>query len=443
MGPARRATLRSAAHDAGFAAPAMLAEPVAAARYHLDAVTPPGAPAVVFDLGGGTFDVCLVRSGGEEFEILASDGLADLGGVDLDAIVVDLVAESAKAADPEAWARLLAPSTPPERRHFRALWDRARQAKESLSRRSSVTVAVPLLDREAPVTREQFERAAAPMLSLAVDQTLGLLRRAGLDPAALGGIFLVGGATRTPLVGTLLHRATGRPPTVLDQPELVVAEGALRTGPRPAAAPPDIEQPSPEQAPWLSAQPASSQGEDGARPEGAPVQVRWQRSRGRALAGAAFWAAFVVCGLWYAIANSGTLDQQTTAAKVIGIGLLVACFVFSMGDLARAAAPDTLVVDGDGIHLQRLRPGRGIQRLSLPWAQIAEASVAQVDMLPHLVVRTKAGPVDGAALTGTRYRTDVSGFALCRLTEVGAPAEDLRKALAAFSGETPGDTPPA
>jgi hypothetical protein len=231
-GPTRRATLRAAAQAAGLAAPTMVAEPVAAAAYFLNGAAEPipdGAPLVIFDLGGGTFDVSAVRRTGEGFEILGSDGVPDLGGVDLDAVMVDLVGQAVEGADPESWARLRAPSTAAERRHFHTLWESARLAKESLSRRPNAAVAVPLMDREAHVTREQFEHAAAPILRLTVDQTVGMLHRVGLRAGDLAGIFLVGGATRTPLVATLLHQATGRPPTVLDQPELVVAEGALRT----------------------------------------------------------------------------------------------------------------------------------------------------------------------------------------------------------------------
>ncbi|MFD0581656.1 Hsp70 family protein [Dactylosporangium darangshiense] len=181
-GPTRRATLRAAAESAGFAAPAMLPEPVAAASQALSGRDKSGKPLLVYDLGGGTFDVALVRDTDEGVEILAADGTPDLGGQDLDALVVDLVRRAVEERDPPAWARLSTPATPADRRHFRLLWDNARLAKESLSRRSSATVAVPLLEQEAHLTREQFERSAAPVLALTVDQTLGLLRRAALSP---------------------------------------------------------------------------------------------------------------------------------------------------------------------------------------------------------------------------------------------------------------------
>lgn len=212
----------------------MLSEPVAAAGYFLTVAEQPipvGAPVMVYDLGGGTFDVSVVRRTEEGFEIIASDGLPDLGGADLDALVVDVVGQTVNHHDPQTWRRLTNPDTTADHRHVRALWDAARLAKETLSRRPVAIVAVPIAEREVQVTREQFEHAAAATLALTTDLTQTMLRRAGLSSADLAGIFLVGGATRTPLVATLLHRATSKPPTVLDQPELVVAEGALHATP--------------------------------------------------------------------------------------------------------------------------------------------------------------------------------------------------------------------
>ncbi|WP_426502716.1 Hsp70 family protein [Dactylosporangium sp. McL0621] len=456
-GPTRRATLRTAAQAAGFAAVTMVAEPVAAARYFLDMAGPApsaGTTVAIYDLGGGTFDISVVRRTAAEFEVLASDGLADVGGVDLDAIVVGLIGEAVEAADPAAWARLRAPSTVVERRHFRALWDAARMAKERLSRYPSATVAVPLLDREAHVTREQFERAAAPTLGLTIDQTAGVLRRGALHAGTLDGIFLVGGATRTPLVGTLLHRATGVAPTVLDQPELVVAEGALRvaavpaaaastvppatasappaappsgTVPPPAASPPTVTAPEPQ----IPA-PAAATGDPNGGP-GPSAMLRSHGSRRRAALGAGVWAAALAGAIWWATAHTALLGRLSTVEAAIGVALLFAMFAILMGDIVKITNPDQLVVNRNGIYLQRVRFGRGLQRLSLPWAQISEAFVADVSLAPSLVVRTRVGPRDGAALTGRRYRQDVSGFALCSLTDVGVTAGELRAALAAHS----------
>jgi hypothetical protein len=89
-----------------------------------------------------------------------------------------------------------------------------------------------------PLGREQLEELARPVLRPTVAMTAELLRTARVHPSRVGGVFLVGGSSRTPLVATLLHEALGIAPVVAEQPELVVANGALRSQPpAPAAAP--------------------------------------------------------------------------------------------------------------------------------------------------------------------------------------------------------------
>jgi hypothetical protein len=88
-------------------------------------------------------------------------------------------------------------------------------------------VHLPFLDESVPVSREEFEHLAEPVIARTVTVTRAAVRSAGIGPQDVGGIFLVGGSSRVPLVATLLHRAFELPPTVLEQPELVVAEGAL------------------------------------------------------------------------------------------------------------------------------------------------------------------------------------------------------------------------
>jgi actin-like ATPase involved in cell morphogenesis len=431
-GPARRAILRRAADAAGLRNPHMLAEPVAAATHLLTGTgtgTAHGRELAVFDLGGGTFDVAVIRDTGDGFEILATDGLPDLGGADLDAVVVDLVRQAVADTDPDAWARLISPSSTAGRRQFRELWDAARSAKEILSRRAATTIAVPLLDRDVPVTREEFERAAAPVLGLAVDRTLTMLRRLHLDPARVG-VLLVGGATRTPLVATLLHRATTQPPIVCGQPELVVAEGALATlsithaaGPHTAAGPEPPPATRPAIRPTPPAQPV------------APLTFRG--SRVRHLVEAGFFAAMVIGGTWVTVAYGEGSADLSLGSQIAGLALLAGLFVVTIGALARAAVPDLLVITGHGIHLQRLRFGRGIQRQTVPWHEIREAFVAVIELAPHLVLRTHAGPRDGEALTARKYRADVAGYAMCDLTAVGADPDHVRAALAAHRPVAP------
>src|SRR5204863_9667687 len=114
---------------------------------------------------------------------------------------------------------------PPDRRHRRALWDDARSVKELLSRAATAGIAVPLFDVDLHLTRPEFEALARPWLDRTVALTTATLFTSGVTAERLAGVFLVGGGSRVPLVATLLHRALGVAPVILEQPELVVSHG--------------------------------------------------------------------------------------------------------------------------------------------------------------------------------------------------------------------------
>jgi molecular chaperone DnaK len=235
-GATRREVLLAAARAAGFARVHLVPEPVAAAMYFaeiLGEAFPVGTVLVIHDVGGGTSDVSVVARSPGSFEIVAVDGRDDLGGIDLDAAVV---ADLARRHPDPAWERLTRPRTVADRRAARALWDDARTAKERLSRNPSADLHVPILDVDAHLTREELETLATPTIAATVALTTRQLER--LD-APLAGVFLVGGTSRLPLLGTLLFQATGRAPVVLDQPDTVVAEGSI------LLAPPSATQPAP------------------------------------------------------------------------------------------------------------------------------------------------------------------------------------------------------
>jgi ABC-type branched-subunit amino acid transport system substrate-binding protein len=235
-GAQRRDALSRAAAEAGLPSPMLVAEPVAAASYFVGTVgthLPIGGSAVVYDFGAGTFDATVVRrtaAGG--FDVLSTEGLTDAGGLDVDAAIVTYLGQELAGRAPDAWRRLSQPSDDTDRRAAWQLWEDARQAKETLSRAATTYVHVPLVDDSVPLGREQLERLARPILDRTVTAALLAVAGAALTPAQLSAVFLVGGSSRIPLAATLLHRGFGTAPTAIEQPELVVADGALQLAPR-------------------------------------------------------------------------------------------------------------------------------------------------------------------------------------------------------------------
>ncbi len=222
-GATRRTILAQAAAQAGLNQARLVAEPVAAATYFAEVLgrdVPIGSVVVVHDFGAGTFDASVVARTSAGFEVLAVDGRDDLGGLDIDAAIVEHLRT-------EQWQPLLEPTKIEQRRAQRQLWDDVRIAKERLSRSQSADFVVPLLDVEAHLTRDELDRIARPVLDQTVRITKNLLDWAALPDGQLAGVFLVGGASRIPLVATLLHRELGEAPVVIEQPELVVAEGSI------------------------------------------------------------------------------------------------------------------------------------------------------------------------------------------------------------------------
>jgi molecular chaperone DnaK len=159
--------------------------------------------------------------------VLAVDGRDDLGGLDVDAALLARLQRVYADRDPAALARLAQPESVEDRRAKRQLWDDVRVAKERLSRTQRADLVIPLLDLEVHLTREELEAEAQPILEQTVRVTQGVMRWAQMAQGSMAGVFLVGGSSRIPLMATLLHRALGQAPVVIEQPELVVAEGAV------------------------------------------------------------------------------------------------------------------------------------------------------------------------------------------------------------------------
>jgi Ethanolamine utilization protein EutJ (predicted chaperonin) len=219
-GPAQLTMLTEAASWAGLTTVRTVPEPIAAAAVR---PAPPGQALAVYDLGAGTFDIAVVRAG----ELIASAGLPDVSGLHLDAIVVGMARRVTASTAPDVWARLERPQTTDDRRAQVRLWESARVVREQLSAQTSALMQVPMLGAPVEIGRAQFEAEATPLLDRTVALTRETLQRAGVPVA---GLLLSGGVCRTPLVASLLHRALGITPVLTQQPELVVARGALALG---------------------------------------------------------------------------------------------------------------------------------------------------------------------------------------------------------------------
>ena len=260
-GRRRRGMLAHAAHQAGLVDARFVPEPVAAASYFvkvLQASLPAGDSLIVYDLGAGTFDATVVRRTANNLEVLATDGVDDAGGLDVDAAIVGYLRETLTGRD-DAWERLCNPRTSADRRLHDQLWEDVRGAKEMLSRAPSAMLHVPVIETDVPVGREQLDQFARPILDRTVEATRAAMQASGVGTGTLAGVFLVGGSSRIPLVATLLHRTLGTAPTALEQPEIVVAEGALFAPPGALTrADPTAYEPPPTVQPAASAPPPTS-----------------------------------------------------------------------------------------------------------------------------------------------------------------------------------------
>ncbi|WP_426503794.1 Hsp70 family protein [Dactylosporangium sp. McL0621] len=242
--PDRRRVLADGARLAGLGEPELVAEPIAAARYCAAVLghrVPDGGCLVVYDLGAATFDVTVVRQAADGPTIAAAGGLLDAGGLDLDAAVVRLA--RTRTGPVPAWDRLDRPRGPEEAAARLRLWHEARVAREALSEAPVAELYVPFAG-PVPLHRDDFERAAAPLLERTVERTVAVLREALVTPRDVAAVFLAGGVSRTPLVAARLHRALGIEPLADAHPDLAVACGSVRSPARPAAlAPPSAARP--------------------------------------------------------------------------------------------------------------------------------------------------------------------------------------------------------
>jgi molecular chaperone HscA len=211
---AQRQATKDAAKLAGLNVLRLISEPTAAAiAYGLEN----GSEGLyaVYDLGGGTFDISLLRLEKGVFEVVATGGDSALGGDDFDALLADwALASSGMSA-----------STPQDKR---AVLVAARAAKEKLSAADHATLACPLNGGELSqrMTREQFVAMSQPLIARTLASVRKVLRDAKTDKADVKGIVMVGGSTRMPMVQAAVGEYFGQTPLTNLNPDEVVALGA-------------------------------------------------------------------------------------------------------------------------------------------------------------------------------------------------------------------------
>ena len=211
---AQRQATRDAARLAGINVLRLLNEPTAAAiAYGLDH----GSEGVyaVYDLGGGTFDVSMLRLSRGVFEVISTGGDTRLGGDDFDALIADYFVQEKHLSGLSHQSR-------------RALLSAARRLREKLTdhEESTESVRIEGVDFELVLSREKFDRMAEPLVNRTIACAQQALKDASLTMQEIKGVVLVGGATRMPVVRKRVGEVFGTEPLTDLDPDQVVALGA-------------------------------------------------------------------------------------------------------------------------------------------------------------------------------------------------------------------------
>lgn len=209
---AREATL-AAAESAGLNVKYIINEPTAAALYYaFNGDAKVSGNYAIYDLGGGTFDVSIVKINGQDVEVLATEGVAKLGGDDFDRALQLVVQKKVLALHGETLDD--------------ADFDRneAEEQKKSLSKRDSVRARVNRKNIE--LTRSEFEEALSSFIAQTEMLCESALEQAGLGPSDIEAVFLAGGSTRIPLVKESVKRTFNKEPIAGANVDFVVSLGA-------------------------------------------------------------------------------------------------------------------------------------------------------------------------------------------------------------------------
>ncbi|WP_129647360.1 Hsp70 family protein [Peristeroidobacter agariperforans] len=216
----RKATKR-AGELAGLRVERLLNEPTAAALAYGIHETGRETRFLVFDLGGGTFDVSVLDIFDGVIEVRASTGDNRLGGEDFNEVLIRMMLESCR----QQWHL---PDTPRSELLYQRVRAEAERARRLLSSEEQTTMSISWNDKHAEhlVSTEQFERAAETLLQRLRVPVVRALKDGGIDASQLDSIVLVGGATRMPIVRRAVTRMFGRFPDSRLNPDEAVALGA-------------------------------------------------------------------------------------------------------------------------------------------------------------------------------------------------------------------------
>ncbi|MGG5254997.1 molecular chaperone DnaK [Neobacillus sp. SM06] len=227
---AERQATKDAGKIAGLEVERIINEPTAAAlAYGLDK-TEQDQTILVYDLGGGTFDVSILELGDGVFEVKATAGDNRLGGDDFDQVIINYLVDEFKKENGIDLSQ--------DKMALQRLKDAAEKAKKDLSGVTTTQISLPFitagsagpLHLEVSLSRAKFDELTAHL----VERTMGPVRQAlsdaGLSPADLDKVILVGGSTRIPAVQEAIKKATGKEPHRGVNPDEVVAMGAAIQG---------------------------------------------------------------------------------------------------------------------------------------------------------------------------------------------------------------------
>ena len=228
---AQRQATKDAGKIAGLEVLRIINEPTAAAlAYGLDK-TNKDEKILVFDLGGGTFDVSILELGDGVFEVSATAGDNQLGGDDWDHRVIDWLADKFAADNGGIDLRQ-------DKMALQRLKEAAEKAKMELSSTTQANVNLPFITADATgpkhldytLTRAEFERITKDLLDRCRKPVEQALRDAGMSQGDIDEVILVGGSTRMPAVQELVKSMTGKQPNMSVNPDEVVAMGAAVQG---------------------------------------------------------------------------------------------------------------------------------------------------------------------------------------------------------------------